>query len=476
MQDETTSSTARAPKLPASSRYRVLATLARDASATSYVGALSGPHGFERRVAVTRARGAPREPGARPWLGQWTQVAAHVDHPHVLGVRDVEDVDGELLVVTDYVEGVSLAELCGHGRLPKLVAGRILLDVALGLAALHGAATAADAGLAAHADVSPENILVGLDGSARISELGARRSARPPGASDAPPAPDAWTSARGPSPHEDVLALARLGRQLLEPAIAPPVVAALYGALEAATTVAFVERLETSLREAGLVGARAEVEALVLARSGPRILARRRRANAAAVLARLVPHVTVERGTPFARLLAEAFAGSRVLSALAVLGVALATFDARVGSPFRARGVLLRHAAVRVGLVQDVVSTRDVLRGAATATDALRSIPSEAPSPSRLPGARAVAAARCDSERLSERAASLWVAHDLLRAEATYAEARACNPQYLPARLALADLAWEAGRKAAAHAEYHLLVERYPAQLLPPRVAERSTP
>lgn len=49
----------------------------------------------------------------------------------------MEELDGELFLVMDYVEGASLGRLLALAPLPLRVAGRIVVDAAIGLAAVH---------------------------------------------------------------------------------------------------------------------------------------------------------------------------------------------------------------------------------------------------------------------------------------------------------------------------------------------------
>jgi serine/threonine-protein kinase len=93
-------------------------------------------------------------------------------------VHDVERCDGEVLLVMEYVEGASLAELVEAGNaagreIPYRVAVRVALDACAGLAAVHELTD--DDGQPVgflHRDVSPQNILVGVDGTSRITDFG----------------------------------------------------------------------------------------------------------------------------------------------------------------------------------------------------------------------------------------------------------------------------------------------------------------
>jgi serine/threonine-protein kinase len=89
-----------------------------------------------------------------------------------------EDASG-LYVVMDYIEGGSVADLV-HARraLPRPVALRIVLDALSGLTAAHALTDVTGAPLdIVHRDVSPQNILVGVDGLSRLTDFGIARAA-----------------------------------------------------------------------------------------------------------------------------------------------------------------------------------------------------------------------------------------------------------------------------------------------------------
>jgi serine/threonine-protein kinase len=113
-----------------------------------------------------------------------------LNHPNILGVVDVGNYNGQPFLVLDYVEGTSLAEMLSGGQppAPALVVP-VLLDALRGLQAAHEQADPKGRRLGiVHCDVSPHNIIVGLDGAARITDFGSARQAAEgaPGEEDLP--------------------------------------------------------------------------------------------------------------------------------------------------------------------------------------------------------------------------------------------------------------------------------------------------
>jgi len=139
---------------------------------------------FRRAYACKRLRRRlVDDPDARAMFVSEARIAGLVHHPNVVSVIDVgEDDEGPFLVM-DYVEGMSLSQLikaliARQERLPIQIAVRIFLDVARGLAAAHELTDhrGADLGLV-HRDVSPQNILIGFDGVARLTDFGIAKAA-----------------------------------------------------------------------------------------------------------------------------------------------------------------------------------------------------------------------------------------------------------------------------------------------------------
>ncbi|MDB4943937.1 MAG: hypothetical protein JWP97_3471 [Labilithrix sp.] len=166
---------------PTEQKYETLGEIGRGGMATVFVARARGAAGFQRLVAIKRAHPHLRgEAGAT--LKREAELAAHLQHPNVVRVLDVlEEQPGELALVLDYVDGGSLAELLGHGGDPVLASARerarvvvrIALDIAAGLDAAHRALGPDGAPAPViHRDVSPSNVLVGVDGIARLTDFG----------------------------------------------------------------------------------------------------------------------------------------------------------------------------------------------------------------------------------------------------------------------------------------------------------------
>jgi serine/threonine-protein kinase len=105
-------------------------------------------------------------------------LTARIRHPNVVPTLDIVDASSKLLLVMEYVDGISLSELMreAHKRsmaINPAIAVAILCDVLHGLHAAHELRDETGRHLEViHRDVSPQNVLVGSDGVARILDFG----------------------------------------------------------------------------------------------------------------------------------------------------------------------------------------------------------------------------------------------------------------------------------------------------------------
>jgi serine/threonine protein kinase len=94
-----------------------------------------------------------------------SELAASLDHPHVIPIYDADEVDGVLYLAMRYVDGPSLLALIRErGALPRADALRIAEQIG-------GALDAAHAAELIHRDLKPANILL-ADGHAYLCDFG----------------------------------------------------------------------------------------------------------------------------------------------------------------------------------------------------------------------------------------------------------------------------------------------------------------
>jgi len=165
-------------------RYAIYGEIASGGMATVHFARLLGAHGFTRTVAAKRLLShLSRDHDFALMLVDEARLAARINHPNVVSTLDVVQTETELVLVMDYVHGESLAKLIDSARqrgegVPMPIALAVLIEALHGLHAAHEARDERGEPLGiVHRDVSPQNLLVGVDGVARIVDFGVAKAA-----------------------------------------------------------------------------------------------------------------------------------------------------------------------------------------------------------------------------------------------------------------------------------------------------------
>jgi serine/threonine protein kinase len=170
--------------------YQLIAEIARGGMGRVCLCRRAGEAGFARLFALKLMhRHLACEEEFVEMLLDEAHLAAQINHPNVVGIVDLGRYEGGYYLVMDYVEGASLHELLSREtepRPPSLIL-KIAVDVLRGLHAAHTQTDESGQPLGiVHRDVSPHNVLVGVDGTARLTDFGiakavARISSTKPG-------------------------------------------------------------------------------------------------------------------------------------------------------------------------------------------------------------------------------------------------------------------------------------------------------
>ncbi len=123
----------------------------------------------KRRVAlkVLRPELARSEEGRRLFLNEMT-ILAHLDHPNVVRSLACTEVEGELVMALEFLDGKTLRErLLEETRLAWDEATDIAIQIASALAAAHRQ----DPPII-HRDLKPENVMILADGTVKVMDFG----------------------------------------------------------------------------------------------------------------------------------------------------------------------------------------------------------------------------------------------------------------------------------------------------------------
>ena len=165
-------------------RYALFDQIAQGGMATVHIGRLVGPVGFSKIVAIKQMHeSAARNPDFVAMFLDEARLSGRVQHPNVVATFDVIANNGEAFLVMEYVHGESLSALLRAARvrgerMPPAFAVHVLCDVLSGLHAAHEATDEYGEPLnLIHRDVSPQNIMIGVDGVARVLDFGIAKAA-----------------------------------------------------------------------------------------------------------------------------------------------------------------------------------------------------------------------------------------------------------------------------------------------------------
>ena len=110
-----------------------------------------------------------RDPAGRERLRREARAAAALSHPAIATIHALEEIDGELFIVSELVRGRTLREEIRSGPQPLDRLGPTLIAIADGLAAAHAHGIV-------HRDLKPENVMRTPDGGVKILDFGLARA------------------------------------------------------------------------------------------------------------------------------------------------------------------------------------------------------------------------------------------------------------------------------------------------------------
>lgn len=164
-------------------RYALYGKLATGGMATVHFGRLLGPVGFSRTVAIKRLHPQyAKDPEFVAMFLDEARLAARIQHPNVVATLDVVALEEELLLVMDYIRGEAFSRLLRGARKkslepPTSFIAAIVAGMLHGLHAAHEVTDERGQPLrVVHRDVSPQNVLVGVDGVPRLLDFGVAKA------------------------------------------------------------------------------------------------------------------------------------------------------------------------------------------------------------------------------------------------------------------------------------------------------------
>ena len=165
------------------SKYELVSLAGEGGMASVYKAVVRGAAGFQRTVAVKHIK--PEYRALKNYIDMFIEearVGSELAHPNIVQVHDFCSEAGSYYLIMEWVEGVDLGTLIKVNRdavrdVPWPVAVTIAIGTLRGLGAAHD--RVAPDGTPApviHRDVSPHNVLLGLNGAVKLSDFGLARA------------------------------------------------------------------------------------------------------------------------------------------------------------------------------------------------------------------------------------------------------------------------------------------------------------
>ncbi len=159
-------------------RYGLVEVIGVGGMATVWRAVQHGSAGFSREVALKKMR--PEFAALQHYLAMFleeSRVGSELQHPNLVQVYDLcEDDEGALYLVMEWVRGLDLNSFVRsfeEGRTPWALVVAIGVGALRGLAAAHERRTRdGQRSPIIHRDVSPHNLLLGLDGVVKLGDFG----------------------------------------------------------------------------------------------------------------------------------------------------------------------------------------------------------------------------------------------------------------------------------------------------------------
>ena len=165
-------------------KYEAVEPVGRGGMASVWLGYTHGEAGFRRKVAIKRVlTHLHADERFEHMFVEEARMVAELNHPNIAQVHDFgRDHEGGYFIVMEWVEGLNLVEYVRAfsrvGDVPPwhLICG-ICIEVLRALSAAHQRTDESGRPVPViHRDVTPSNILVGVNGAVKLTDFGLARA------------------------------------------------------------------------------------------------------------------------------------------------------------------------------------------------------------------------------------------------------------------------------------------------------------
>ncbi len=165
-------------------RYALLAKIATGGMAEIWLADQAGLQGFKKLVVIKRIlESYSKNPEFVSMFLDEARIAAQLNHQNVVQIFDLGEHAAAYYIAMEYLPGENLSAVVRTGLkkkdpLPLAIAARLIAGAAAGLGHAHTKAGADGKPLGVvHRDVSPQNLIITLDGNVKVVDFGVARAA-----------------------------------------------------------------------------------------------------------------------------------------------------------------------------------------------------------------------------------------------------------------------------------------------------------
>ncbi|MBA3542327.1 MAG: serine/threonine protein kinase [Deltaproteobacteria bacterium] len=164
-------------------KYHLVEIAGEGGMATVYRGVVRGAAGFQRAIAVKHIR--PEFRALKNYIDMFIEearVGSELAHPNIVQVHDFCAENGSYYLVMEWVDGIDLGGFIKTYRdssrdVPWALAVAVGIGTLRGLGAAHDrVAPDGTPSPVIHRDVSPHNVLLGVNGVVKLSDFGLARA------------------------------------------------------------------------------------------------------------------------------------------------------------------------------------------------------------------------------------------------------------------------------------------------------------
>jgi len=160
-------------------KYSLLNRIAVGGMAEIFLARQEGLEGFEKTICIKRIRPhLSSQPNfVRMFLNE-AKLAAQLNHPNIVQIYDLGRINDSYFIAMEYISGRDMSRIIPKAEkagipFPMIYALRIASNVCEGLYYAHTKTDAYGNPLhVVHRDVTPENVLVGFNGTVKIVDFG----------------------------------------------------------------------------------------------------------------------------------------------------------------------------------------------------------------------------------------------------------------------------------------------------------------